>query len=205
MSSQTEIMPVPSEAIRDLVAIVGKENVLAGADELMVYECDAYTLEKRPPGVVVLPNSTAEVAAIAKVCARFKLPIIPRGAGTSLSGSVLAVTGGVMVGLTRMNRILEVDFPNRRALVEAGVVNAWVTNRVKPQGLLYAPDPSSQPACTIGGNVGTNSGGPHTLKYGVTTNHVLGLEMVMPDGEVIWFGTTPDGGEHVEGYDLRGV
>src|SRR4051812_22425023 len=205
MSSQSEIVPVPREAVEALVRIVGKENVLAGADELLVYECDAYTLQKRSPGVVVLPNSTSEVAAVAEICARYNLPIIPRGAGTSLSGSVLAVTGGVMVALTRMNRILEVDLPNRRALVEAGVVNAWVTKRVKPHGLLYAPDPSSQPACTIGGNVGTNSGGPHTLKYGVTTNHVLGLEMVLPDGKVVWCGATPDGGEDVQGYDLRGV
>src|SRR5678815_5162260 len=205
MSSQSEIVPVPWEAVEALVRIVGKQNVLAGADELLVYECDAYTLQKRPPGVVVLPNSTSEVAAIAEVCARYNLPIIPRGAGTSLSGSVLAVTGGVMVALTRMNRILEVDLPNRRALVEAGVVNAWVTNRVKPNGLLYAPDPSSQPACTIGGNVGTNSGGPHTLKYGVTTNHVLGLEMVLPDGEIVWLGTRPGEGEDVAGYDLRGA
>jgi glycolate oxidase len=131
---------------------------------------------------------------VVKLCAAHGLPIIPRGAGTSLSGTVLAVTGGVMIALTRMTRILEVDYRNRRALVEAGCVNAWVTQAVKGRGLLYAPDPSSQPACTIGGNVGTNSGGPHTLKHGVTTDHVLGFEMVLPDG-----------GEDVEGYDLRGA
>jgi glycolate oxidase len=118
---------------------------------------------------------------------------------------VLAVTGGVMITLSRMDKILSVDHRNRRALVEAGCVNAWITNAVKSRGLLFAPDPSSQPACTIGGNVATNSGGPHTLKYGVTTNHVLGFEMVLPDGEVIWFGTKPDGGEEVDGYDLRGA
>ena len=140
-----------------------------------------------------------------KLCARHALPIIPRGAGTSLSGTVLAVTGGVMIALTRMNCILNIDLRNRRALVEAGVVNAWVTQAVKPAGLFYAPDPSSQSACTIGGNVGTNSGGPHTLKYGVTTNHVLGFEMVLPDGEQVWLGTTPEGGEEVDGYDLRGA
>jgi len=122
-----------------------------------------------------------------------------------LSGGVLAVTGGVMISLSRMNKILSVDHRNRRALVESGCVNAWITNAVKPQGLLYAPDPSSQPACTIGGNVATNSGGPHTLKYGVTTNHVLGIEMVLPDGEVVWLGTRPEGGEEVDGYDLRGA
>jgi glycolate oxidase len=118
---------------------------------------------------------------------------------------VLAVTGGVMIALTRMTRILAVDYPNRRALVEAGCVNAWITNAVKSRGLFYAPDPSSQSACTIGGNVGTNSGGPHTLKYGVTTNHVLGYELVLPDGEIAWLGTSPDGGEDIEGYDLRGA
>lgn len=185
--------------------IVGTGGVIVGDDELLVYECDAYTLEKRLPGVVALPRTTEEVAAVIKLCAAHQLPIIPRGAGTSLSGTVLAVTGGVMIALTRMNRVLEVDYRNRRALVEAGCVNAWVTNEVKAQGLFYAPDPSSQSACTIGGNVGTNSGGPHTLKYGVTTNHVLGYELVLPDGEVVWLGTTPDGGEDVDGYDLRGA
>jgi glycolate oxidase len=205
MSHEAAIVTVPPEAIAELRSIVGRENVLSGIDELLVYECDAYTLEKRAPGVVVLPGSTEQVAAVVKLCARHQLPIIPRGAGTSLSGSVLAVTGGVMVALTRMNRILDVDYANRRSLVEAGVVNAWVTNKVKSAGLFYAPDPSSQSACTIGGNVGTNSGGPHTLKYGVTTNHVLGLEIVLPDGEIAWFGVKPDGGEDVDGYDLRGA
>jgi glycolate oxidase len=170
-----------------------------------VYECDAYTLEKRLPGVVVLPQTVEQVVAVVKLCAKRKLAIIPRGAGTSLSGTVLAVDGGVMIALTRMTKILEVDVRNRRALVEAGCVNTWVTHAVKGEGLLFAPDPSSQMACTIGGNVGTNSGGPHTLKYGVTTNHVLGFEMVLPDGELVWLGVRPDGGEEVDGYDLRGV
>lgn len=188
-----------------LRAIVGDDGVVDNPKELLVYECDAYTIEKNLPTAVVLPRSTEQVAAIVKVCAELNVPIIPRGAGTSLSGSVLAVTGGVMIAVTRMNHILDIDYPNRRALVEAGCVNAWVTNAVKAQGMLYAPDPSSQSACTIGGNVAMNSGGPHTLKYGVTTNHVLGFEMVLPDGEVVWFSTTPDGGEDVEGYDLRGA
>lgn len=196
---------VAPDLIAALTAITGPEGVISKPAELLVYECDAYTLEKRVPSVVVLPASTAQVAAVMKLCAERKLPVIPRGAGTSLSGSVLAVTGGVVIGLSRMNRIESIDYPNRRALVQAGCVNAWVTNAVKARGLYYAPDPSSQSACTIGGNVGTNSGGPHTLKYGVTTNHVLGLEMVLPDGEIAWFGTRPDGGEDVDGYDLRGV
>src|ERR1041384_8104443 len=197
--------PITLDLADELRAIVGSDAVVSRPDELLVYECDAYTLEKNLPSVVVLPRTTEQVVAIVKLCVRHKLPFIPRGAGTSLSGAVLAVNGGVMIALSRMNRILAVDYRNRRALVEAGCVNAWITNAVKSRGLLYAPDPSSQPACTIGGNVATNSGGPHTLKYGVTTNHVLGFEMVLPAGEVVWRGTQPGGGEDVDGYDLRGA
>ena len=184
--------------------VAGDDAVLDKPQELLVYECDAYTLERNLPSLVVLPRTTEQVAEIVRICAAENVPIIPRGAGTSLSGSVLAVTGGVMIALTRMNRVLSVDARNRRALVEAGCVNAWITKAVRGHGLLFAPDPSSQSACTIGGNVAMNSGGPHTLKYGVTTNHVLGLELVLPDGEVVWLGVTPDGGEDVDGYDLRG-
>src|SRR5438309_2842848 len=193
------------QLVDQLRAVVGADGVVSKPEELLVYECDAYTLEKNLPNFVVLPRSTEEVVAIVKLCARQDIPFIPRGAGTSLSGAVLAVTGGVMITLSRMSKILTVDYRNRRALVEAGCVNAWITNTVKSKGLLYAPDPSSQPACTIGGNVATNSGGPHTLKYGVTTNHVLGFELVLPDGEVVWLGAKPDGGEEVDGYDLRGA
>jgi glycolate oxidase len=194
-----------SDLIPALREIVGADAVLTEFEELLVYECDAYTLEKNLPNIVVLPSSTAQVAEVVRLCAAQGVPIIPRGAGTSLSGAVLAVSGGVLIALTRMNRIRSIDYPNRRALVEAGVVNAWITRAVQQNGFLYAPDPSSQPACTIGGNVATNSGGPHTLKYGVTTNHVLGFEMVLPSGEIVWLGTQPDGGEDVEGYDLRGA
>ena len=188
-----------------LVAIVGRDAVISEESELVVYECDAYTMQKNLPTAVVLPATTEEVAQVVRVCNELELPIIPRGAGTSLSGSVLAVDGGVMIALTRMNRILNVDVRNRRALVEAGCVNAWITREASPHGLFFAPDPSSQPACTIGGNIATNSGGPHTLKNGVTTNHVLGYEMVMPDGSIKWLGTKPDGGEDVGGYDFRGA
>src|SRR2546429_3598720 len=193
------------QLVDQLRAIVGEDGVVSKPEELLVYECDGYTLEKNLPDAVVLPRTTDEVVAIVKLCARYNVPFIPRGAGTSLSGGVLAVTGGVMVTLSRMNRILSGDHPNRRALVEAGSFNSWITNAVKSRGLLFAPDPSSQPACTIGGNVATNSGGPHTLKYGVTTNHILGFEMVMPDGEIVWLGTRPGEGEDVDGYDLRGA
>ena len=194
-----------SELVATLCTVVGNDGVVHKPEELLVYECDAYTLEKNPPDAVVLPRSTEQVSRIVRICAARNIPIIPRGAGTSLSGSLLAVTGGVVISLARMNRVLSVDFRNRRALVEAGCVNAWITNAVKAKGLLYAPDPSSQPACTIGGNLAMNSGGPHTLKYGVTTDHVLGFEIVLPDGETVWLGTTPDGGEDAGGYDLRGA
>src|SRR5687767_9470300 len=205
MTDAATIQELPGAFVEALREIVGPEGYLTNPNELVVYECDAYTLEKMRPHAVVLPKDTEEVAAVVKLCGDFKLPIIPRGAGTSLSGAVLAVTGGVMIVLSRMNRILSVDYRNRRAFVEAGCVNANVTNAVKGQGLFYAPDPSSQSACTIGGNVATNSGGPHTLKYGVTTNHVLGMEVVLPDGELVWLGSTPDGGDDSEGYDLRGA
>ena len=190
---------------RRLVEIVGKDAVLDDERELVVYECDAYTLQRNPPTAVVLPRSTQEVASVVRLCAEMDVPIIPRGAGTSLSGAVLAVDGGVMIALTRMNRVLNIDPRNRRALVEAGCVNAWITRNASAHGLFYAPDPSSQTACTIGGNIATNSGGPHTLKNGVTSNHVLGYEMVLPDGTIEWLGVEPDGGEEVAGFDLRGA
>ena len=194
-----------TDLINELRNIVGADAVVADEQELLVYECDAYTLQKNLPTAVVLPATTEEVVAVVKLCNRLQLPIIPRGAGTSLSGAVLAVDGGVMIALTRMNRVLNIDARNRRALVEAGCVNAWITRDAESFGLFFAPDPSSQSACTIGGNVATNSGGPHTLKNGVTTNHVLGYEIVLPDGTVEWLGVTPDGGEEVEGLDLRGA
>ncbi|MBM3879275.1 MAG: FAD-binding protein [Verrucomicrobia bacterium] len=196
---------LPAGLRDELVAVVGQAHVITGEDELLVYECDAYTLERQRPAAVVLPGTRAEAVAVVQACARHRMPILPRGAGTSLSGTVLAVDGGVTIAMTRMNRVLAVDGPNRRALVEAGCVNAWITAAVKGEGLQYAPDPSSQPACTIGGNVGTNAGGPHTLKYGVTTNHILGFELILPDGEVVWLGSRMDGGEEVAGYDLRGA
>ena len=197
--------PNKEQLTRRLAKIVGKDAVLADERELVVYECDAYTLQRNSPTAVVLPRSTEEVAAVVRLCAEMDVPIIPRGAGTSLSGAVLAVDGGVMIALTRMNRVLNIDPRNRRALVEAGCVNAWITRDASAHGLFYAPDPSSQTACTIGGNIATNSGGPHTLKNGVTTNHVLGYEMILPDGTIEWLGAEPDGGEEVGGYDLRGA
>jgi glycolate dehydrogenase FAD-linked subunit len=188
--------------VDSLRSIVGPDAVLTAPSDLLVYECDGYTIEKNKPDVVVFPTSTDQVVRIVKLCNELDVPFLPRGAGTSLSGGCLPVGGGVMIALTRMKRILEVNTRDRYAVVEPGVVNLWLTNHLKPLGYHYAPDPSSQGACTIGGNVATNSGGPHTLKYGVTVNHVLGLEFVLPDGEVVQTGGPV---EDNPGYDLTGV
>ena len=168
--------------------LLGAGSVLSARSELLVYECDGFTIEKNSPDIVVFPRSTAEVAAIVKLSNSYEVPFIPRGAGTSLAGGCLPVGGGVMIVLTRMKAIEEINLRDRYAVVQPGVVNVWLTQALKGTGLHYAPDPSSQGACTIGGNVGTNSGGPHTLKYGVTVNHVLGVEAVMADGSVAHFG-----------------
>src|SRR5215470_3075114 len=188
--------------IARLRAIVGPDSVLTSPSDLLVYECDGYTIEKNKPDIVVFPTTTEQIVRIVQLCAEHEVPFLPRGAGTSLSGGCLPVGGGVMIALTRMKRILEVNTRDRYAVVEPGVVNLWLTNHLKPHGYHYAPDPSSQGACTIGGNVATNSGGPHTLKYGVTVNHVLGLELVLPDGEVVVTGGPT---EDNPGYDLTGV
>src|SRR6266508_127225 len=182
--------------------IVGKDNVLTAAADLTVYECDGFTIAKTRPNVVVFPTSTEHIVGIVKACNELGLNFIARGAGTSLAGGCVLVGGGVMTALARMKRILEVNVRDRYAVVEPGVVNVWLTNALKPHGLHYAPDPSSQGACTIGGNVATNSGGPHTLKYGVTVNHILGVELVLPDGRVV---TCAGPTEDTPGYDLTGT
>lgn len=191
-----------SPLLSGLKEIVGEGGVLSHRDELVVYECDGYVLEKQRPDVVVFPETTEQVVRIVRLCRELKVPFVPRGAGTSLAGGTLAIGGGVMICLTRMRRILEVNLEDRYAVVEAGVVNVWLTRALVGSGMHYAPDPSSQTACTIGGNVGTNSGGPHTLKYGVTVNHVLGVELVLPDGSVIHTGGKA---EDQPGYDLTGL
>ena len=195
-------LPVAAEFMAALRAIFGDEGLLAGSDELLVYECDGFTIEKSVPDVVVFPTTTEQVVAVVKLCNQYQVPFVPRGAGTSLAGGCLPVGGGVMIALTRMRRILEVNLRDRYAVVEPGLVNVHLTQHVKGTGFHYAPDPSSQGACTIGGNFATNSGGPHTLKYGVTVNHVLGAEMVMPDGSVVQLGGPV---EDVPGYDLTGL
>src|SRR5215207_2818093 len=191
-----------SSLLDRLRAIVGPENLLTERPDLMVYECDGFTIEKKQPDVVVFPTSTEQIVRIVKVCNELNVPFLARGAGTSLAGGCVPVGGGVMIALARMKRILEVNYRDRYAIVEPGVVNLWLTNHIKPKGYHFAPDPSSQGACTIGGNVATNSGGPHTLKYGVTVNHVLGVELVLPDGRVVVTGGPCADGP---GYDLTGT
>jgi glycolate oxidase len=195
----TQTQPGLAERLRD---IVGAGAVLTSASDLLVYECDGFTIEKNKPDVVVFPTTTDQVVEIVQTCHEYGVPFLPRGSGTSLAGGCLPVGGGVVIALTRMKRILSVSTRDRYAVVEPGVVNLWLTNHLKPQGYHFAPDPSSQGACTIGGNVATNSGGPHTLKYGVTVNHVLGLEFVLPDGRVVCTGGPA---EDNPGYDVTGV
>jgi len=190
-------------SLRDaLRRVVGKGAVVDRPESLLVYECDGYTLERGAPELVVLPGSTAETAAVVRILAQARVAFVPRGAGTGLSGGTLPIAAPVMVCTSRMQAIESIDVRNRRVVAEAGVVNLWITRRVQHEGLHYAPDPSSQTACTIGGNVAENSGGPHTLKYGVTTNHVLGVELVLPDGEVVELGGAV---EERPGYDLTGL
>jgi glycolate oxidase len=193
---------IAADFLAALRAVVGDAGLLVEHDELLVYECDGFTIAKNVPDVVVFPTSTADVVAIVKLCNQYRVPFVPRGAGTSLAGGCLPVGGGVMIALTRMRRILEVNLRDRYAVVEPGLVNVHLTQHLKGTGYHYAPDPSSQGACTIGGNFATNSGGPHTLKYGVTVNHVLGAEMVMPDGTVVELGGPV---EDSPGYDLTGL
>jgi glycolate oxidase len=180
--------------------ILGSRGYLYKPEDLTLYEYDG-GIDKSRPDMVVFPESTEQVSAIVKLAAEHSIPIVGRGAGTGLSGGAIARAGGIIISFARMNRILEIDLANERAVVQPGVVNIEITQAVEADGYFYAPDPSSQRACTIGGNVSENSGGPHTLAYGVTTNHVLGLECVLPDGSIIDTGTAYD----LAGYDLTGL
>jgi glycolate oxidase len=182
--------------------IVGGRGLITSSEELHTYECDGLTNFRVMPLAVLLPSNTEQVQAIVRVCHRERIPFVARGSGTGLSGGALPVENGVVISLARMNRILEVDLPNARVIVEPGVINLDVTARVQPHEYFYAPDPSSQSVCSIGGNVAENSGGAHCLKYGFTTTHVLGLEVVLPDGSLVHLGgKTLD----APGYDLMGV
>lgn len=192
---------MPKTLLGELRAIVGKQNVLDRPVDLETYEYDAY-LERRPPRAVVFVHSTAEVAAVVKVLARWDIPFVARGFGTNLSGGSLAPPGAVVLELARMNKILAVDVPNQRVTVQTGIFNLDVSTALAPFGYYYAPDPASQKACSLGGNIGENAGGPHCFKYGVTTNHVLALEVVLANGEVVWLGSRE---AESWGLDLTGV
>jgi glycolate oxidase len=183
-------------------AIVGARHVIQKREELITYECDGLTSYRQRPNLVVLPKTTAEVAAVVKVCDKLNIAWVARGAGTGLSGGALPVENCVLIGTARMNAILKIDLENQRVVVQPGVINNWVTQAVSGAGFYYAPDPSSQIICSVGGNVAENSGGVHCLKYGVTVNHVLGLKLVLPDGSII-----DTGGEvgEMPGYDLTGL
>src|SRR5438445_3946516 len=187
---------------RELESLLGKGAVLSDPEELLVYESDGLTLFQALADFVVFPTSVEQVSAVVRLANREGLPFVARGAGTGLSGGCLPAEGGLVISLMRMNRVLEVDYENQLAVVEPGLVNLHLSWAVGPKGFYYAPDPSSQQACTIGGNIANNSGGPHPLKYGVTANHVLGLEVVLPDGEVIWLGGRT---RESQGYDLPGL
>lgn len=204
------LMPEPSRdvlarrdaIVADLTAIIGAEGVVSDEDGRRAFETDALTAYRELPLVVVLPQSTQEVSAVLRYCHQNKIKVVARGAGTSLCGGALPAEDAVVVGLSKMNRVLEVDTANRVAVVQTGITNLAVSGVVGKDGFFYAPDPSSQLACTIGGNLAMNSGGAHCLKYGVTTNNVLGVKMVLMDGEIIEFG-----GAHLDapGYDLMGL
>lgn len=188
--------------VRRMIDALDQDSVISAHEQLRTYECDGLTSYRVIPSLVVLPQSTEDVRAAVRICRQEDVPFVARGSGTGLSGGALPVEDGVLISLARMRRILEVDLPNQRVVVEPGVINLWVTQEVSPHGYYYAPDPSSQLVCSIGGNVAENSGGAHCLKYGFTSNHVIGLEVVLPDGEVVHLGgkalDTP-------GYDLVGA
>ena len=192
---------IPDRILKELRSLVGRANVLDKLVDLQTYAYDAY-LERSLPGAVVFVRSCDDVAGVVKVLHREGLPFAPRGCGTNLSGGSLALQGGVLIEMSRMNRILEIDVPNQRMVAQPGVLNLDLSTALGPFGYYYAPDTASQKACSLGGNVAENAGGPHCFKYGVTSNHVLGIEVVLPDGEVVWFG-----GKSVDapGLDLTGL
>ncbi|MBL8582485.1 MAG: FAD-binding protein [Rhizobiaceae bacterium] len=198
----SETLARRAEIVADMRVIVPGEGVVEAPNGMRAFETDALTAYRQLPLIVVLPETTAQVARILKYCNQRNIKVVPRGSGTSLSGGALPLEDAVLLVMSRFNRILEIDFPNRVVVAQPGVTNLGITRAVEEEGFYYAPDPSSQIACSIGGNVAENSGGVHCLKYGLTANNVLGIEMVLMDGEVVRLG-----GKHLdsEGYDLLGV
>jgi len=197
----SERTAVITSLAREMRSLLGAENVLGETTDLLLYEFDG-SVEKARPELVVFPHTTEEVSSIVKLAARYEVPVVGRGAGTGLSGGALARGGGVMIVFARMDKIIEIDWESRRAVVQPGVVNAEITKAVEHAGLYFAPDPSSQKSCTIGGNVAENAGGPHTLAYGVTANHIAAMELVLPNGQVVRVGSKHG---DAPGYDLCGL
>src|SRR5712692_3040794 len=195
-------MPLTPGVLDELRRLLGPDGLVVSPEGRLVYECDMHTFYKGTPDAVALPATTAQVQAIVRACRRDHVPIVPRGSGTGLIGGAMASRGGVMIALNRMDAILDVDLANRCATVQPGLINLWLTNAVRERGWFFAPDPSSQMVSSIGGNVSTNAGGPHCLKYGITANHVLGVELVTGAGEVVRLG-----GKVADraGYDLTGL
>ncbi|NBQ84109.1 MAG: FAD-binding protein, partial [Alphaproteobacteria bacterium] len=197
-----EIMNQQARIAVDLTKLLGKDGVVADQNAMSVFESDGLNGYRQTPMVVALPANAHDVSAVLSYCHKEGIKVVPRGAGTSLSGGALPLADAVLLGLSRMNQILDIDYENRAVVTQPGVTNLAITHAVEGQGYYYAPDPSSQIACSIGGNVAENSGGVHCLKYGLTTNNLLGIEMVTMEGEIIRLG-----GKHLdaEGYDLLGV
>jgi glycolate oxidase len=196
-------MTLPAPFVRELEAALPPDGIIREPEQLRTYECDGLTGRRAQPALVVLPESTEQVQAIVSSCDRHEVPFVARGAGTGLSGGAVPVAGGIVISLARMNRILEVDLDSARVTVQPGVTNLAVTQAVAAEGFYYAPDPSSQQVCTVGGNVAENSGGAHCLKNGFTVNHVTGLTLVLPDGELVRLGGK--GFDASPGYDLLGA
>ena len=194
-------MDISQSLEKKIIDIVGKDFVFIDKQDMVVYESDG-THDKGMPDFVVLPGTTEEVSKLVVLANEFQIPIIARGSGTGLSGGAVPIHGGLVISLNRMNSIVDIDVNSSTATVEAGVINLEISNKASEYGLFYAPDPSSQQACSIGGNIAENSGGPHCLAYGVTTNHVLAIEVVLPDGEITWFG---DLNKEMPGVDFRGL
>ena len=191
-----------TELVAELQRVLGPRGVVEHADALLTYDADGCVIDTHDPHVVVLPTTAEQVAAVVQLAQRAGLPIVPRGAGTGLAGGATPMSGGIVISTARMDKILQVDPANGRVLCQPGVINWELSQYLKPYGYQFAPDPSSQKACTVGGNIANNSGGPHCLKYGITASHVLAVQMVMPDGAIIWTGS---GQQQQFGYDLTGV
>lgn len=185
----------------ELYSVLGKDNVIGNPSELLLYECDGLTFHRHPPHLVVFVETAQQISEVVKIANRYRIPFLPRGAGTGLSGGAIPIQGGIIIELARMQKIWQIDLENEFVVAEPGVINLSLTETLSPHGYYFAPDPSSQMTSTVGGNVAENAGGPHCLKYGVTVHHVLAIEVVLPDGTIAQLGTP----YNQSGYDLAGL